>query len=258
MDERGWLFFALFTFFTFVGISYVRESKLVFLVEKYSSQLESLQNVSIMTEGMSSNEVSQVMRSPGKPVNERGRSEHRQYNDGVCISIFIYLVKIYKIPVSSKGVMETSIPDITNMRSGNYEAKVIMDQNSNYGSEGSDDYGMEDSDQSGNYGSEGSDEYRMEGSEDYGEPNDEYVFNDKEYGKFDDLKNIEQGDDSTTTSPFPARMVQGYPNPEDNTNVDAFLINESKGYTHQPNVLYIFIKILRSRVLIQTSFYSSK
>jgi len=73
MDERGWLFFALFTFFAFVGISYVRESKLVFLVEKYSSQLESLQNVtlSIPPEKI----ANQIIRSPNQAVNERGRSK---------------------------------------------------------------------------------------------------------------------------------------------------------------------------------------
>ena len=38
MDERNWLWFSVTTFFAFVVISYVRESKLVFLVEKYSTQ----------------------------------------------------------------------------------------------------------------------------------------------------------------------------------------------------------------------------
>ena len=67
MDERGWLVFTLFSFFTFVGISYVRESKLVFLVEKYSKQVESLQNVTV-----ASKTDSLVGHISGKPVNERG------------------------------------------------------------------------------------------------------------------------------------------------------------------------------------------
>merc|ERR1712050_103623 len=95
MDERGWLVFTLFSFFTFVGISYVRESKLVFLVEKYSKQVESLQNVTV-----ASKTDSLVGHTSGNPVNER--------------------VKIYKIPVSSTVLLDANIPSLGEMINGNY------------------------------------------------------------------------------------------------------------------------------------------
>ena len=79
MDERGWLFFALCTFFSFVGISYMRESKLVFLIEKYSSQLENLQNVTLppaLAKQLTENLITAKSISPqmniGKPINQPG------------------------------------------------------------------------------------------------------------------------------------------------------------------------------------------
>ena len=134
-----------------------------------------------------------------------------------------FLVKIYQIPVSSVGAIDRNIPDITDMINGNY-------------------------------GSIGTEEYSAMGdSGDYPISTPEYEFNDKQYGEFDDLKDIEQGDDSTTTSPFPARIVapNGYPNPEDNTLVDAFLINERLDFT--------FILTLRlSNVFVQNFDFRAK
>ena len=94
MDERNWLWFSVTTFFAFVVISYVRESKLVFLVEKYSNQLENLQNYTVPKDKSDQQSVQQIVGSPK--------------------------VKIYKIPAHLPDDKMIDFPDLQEMIENHY------------------------------------------------------------------------------------------------------------------------------------------
>ena len=95
MDERNWLWFSVTTFFAFVVISYVRESKLVFLVEKYSNQLENLQNYTVPKDKLDQQTAQQkVVGSPK--------------------------VKIYKIPAHLPDDKMIDFPDLQEMIENHY------------------------------------------------------------------------------------------------------------------------------------------
>ena len=95
MDERNWLWFSITTFFAFVVISYVRESKLVFLVEKYSNQLENLQNYTGPKD--TSDQQSAKQQTVGSPT-----------------------VKIYKIPAHLPDDKMIDFPDLQEMIENHY------------------------------------------------------------------------------------------------------------------------------------------
>ena len=84
------------TFFAFVVISYVRESKLVFLVEKYSNQLENLQNYTAPNDAQQSTQKfdQMVQKSPK--------------------------VKIYKIPAHLPEDRVIDFPDLQDMIENHY------------------------------------------------------------------------------------------------------------------------------------------
>ena len=84
------------TFFAFVVISYVRESKLVFLVEKYSNQLENLQNYTAPNDALQS--VQQF---------DQTRQKSPQ-------------VKIYKIPAHLPEDRVIDFPDLQDMIENHY------------------------------------------------------------------------------------------------------------------------------------------
>ena len=99
MDERNWLWFSVTTFFAFVVISYVRESKLVFLVEKYSNQLENMQNYTDPKE---------------EPTLQLTQPQSRQ------LTLNSPNVKIYKIPAHLPDDQMIDFPDLQEMIENHY------------------------------------------------------------------------------------------------------------------------------------------
>ena len=99
MDERNWLWFSVTTFFAFVVISYVRESKLVFLVEKYSNQLENMQNYTDPKE---------------EPTLQLTQPQSRQ------LTLNSPNVKIYKIPAHLPDDQVIDFPDLQEMIENHY------------------------------------------------------------------------------------------------------------------------------------------
>ena len=99
MDERNWLWFSVTTFFAFVVISYVRESKLVFLVEKYSNQLENMQNYTGPNDQLTMKSTQQQTRQ---------------------LSLNSPNVKIYKIPAHLPDDQMIDFPDLQEMIENHY------------------------------------------------------------------------------------------------------------------------------------------